>query len=102
MIDYIGVLQNIIQNPTNDMWVTTLNISNIQTDNLAINKIPDSCSILVDIRYIPEDRDSILEKIQDSLPENFTIDIIENEASVFVEEDNIYVLKLLDSIQKIT
>lgn len=102
MIDYIRILQDIIQNPIHDTWETTLNISNIQTDNLAINKIPDSCSILIDIRYIPEDRDVILKKIQDSLPENFTIEIIENEASVFVEEDNIYVGKLLDSIQKIT
>lgn len=102
MNDFIFKLKKIIPNPNKSSWVTTLNISQIETKNKSFNKIPDECSIYLDVRYIPEDKKNILKKIKNSLPENFKIDIIVNEPSVFVEENNIYIKEILNSTQSIT
>lgn len=83
--------------PTEQEWITTVNLSNIKTNNESLNKIPDDCEAWLDIRYVPEESDTIVSDIKRLLPKGFTMSIIEKEPAVFVEENNPY-LKILKQI----
>lgn len=85
--------------PAQQEWVTTVNLSRIETSNQSFNKIPDDCEIWLDIRYIPEEADSIVNSIKDLLPKSFKLDIIEKEPALFVDENNQY-LKTLQNIDE--
>jgi succinyl-diaminopimelate desuccinylase len=83
-------------------WVTTANLAKIESSNTAFNKVPDDCSVSVDFRYIPEEKDKILQKIEKMLPKGFSCEIVTNEPSQFTQPDNVYALKLLSEIGKNT
>ncbi len=83
--------------PSQQEWVTTVNLSKIETTNKSFNKIPDDCEILLDIRYIPEEADTIVNDIKELLPKGFKLDIVEKEPALFVDENNQY-LKTLQSV----
>ena len=99
---FLTQLQSIIRNPSESSWETTLNISQIKTSNTSFNKIPDDCSAYLDIRFIPEEKDIVLKKIQSSLLSDFYLEVLANEPSVFVEPENTYIKKLLVSTKQIT
>lgn len=101
-LNYIETLNKIIPNPESEEWVSTLNIAMINTDNVAYNKIPDHCTLSLDIRFIPGDDLRILDVIMKSLPDGFTLEILEHEPSVFTEEDNPLVTSLFQSISRFT
>lgn len=85
--------------PIQQEWATTVNLSKIETNNKSFNKIPDDCEIWLDIRYISEEADIIVNNIKDLLPKGFKLDIAEKEPSLFVNENNQY-LKILQRIGK--
>lgn len=85
--------------PTKQEWVTTVNLSKIKTSNESFNKIPDDCEISLDIRYIPEETDTIVNTIKELLPKGFKMDIVEQEPAVNVSENNQY-LKILQKVAK--
>ncbi|MBI2028716.1 MAG: M20/M25/M40 family metallo-hydrolase [Candidatus Levybacteria bacterium] len=87
--------------PSRQEWVTTVNLSRIKTTNTSLNKIPDDCEILLDIRYVPEEADTIVNDIKEFLPKGFKMDIFEKEPSLFVDDKNQY-LKMLQSVVKQT
>ncbi len=84
---------------TEEKWITTINLSNIETNNAVFNKIPDNCIIGLDIRFIPEDAKTIVKKIKMLLPKGFKLKIIANEPALFTPQDNSFV-QLLKSIGK--
>lgn len=47
--------------PNQESWTSTINISQIHSNNQSINKVPDHCTLTLDIRYIPEDKEDILD-----------------------------------------
>lgn len=98
MGSFISDLKQLIPDPKKSTWKTTTNIASISSSNKAFNKIPDDCEISVDIRYIPEEKDDIINKIEEILPDWFTLDIIENEPSVFVKETDRHIVSLQSSI----
>ncbi len=82
-------LQNLEQtypNPSVEKWVTTINISTITTTNETFNKIPDDCSVSLDIRYIPEDGEKVIPTIKKLLPKNFSMEVLVKEPAQFTEE----------------
>lgn len=85
--------------PDRQEWVTTVNLSKINTSNQSFNKIPDDCEIWLDIRYIPEEADTIVNSIKELLPKGYKLDIVEKEPSLFVDENNQY-LKMLQRVDE--
>lgn len=87
--------------PAKQEWVTTVNLSKIETSNESFNKIPDDCEISLDIRYIPEEADTIVNTIKELLPKNFKMDIVEQEPAVETDEDNQYLKILQKAAEKV-
>lgn len=83
--------------PAQQAWVTTVNVSKIETTNRSFNKIPDNCEIWLDIRYIPEEEDTILAVIKGLLPKDFMVEIVEKEPALDVSKKNQYV-KILQKV----
>jgi succinyl-diaminopimelate desuccinylase len=82
-------------------WRTTLNLAKIETSNNAFNKIPDNATAFLDIRYIPEEKELILETIKKALPEGTETEIVTFGAAQFTRENNPFVLRLKKQIEKI-
>lgn len=60
--------------PTRQTWRTTINIANISTTNTAFNKVPDSVELWLDVRFVPDDRNTIYQTMADlCAPFNITV-----------------------------
>lgn len=99
MNKFLNLLQEKYPIPKQQEWVTTVNLSKIQTSNQTFNKIPDDCEIWLDIRYVPQDSSIVLNNIKALLPNEFKIEIVENEPSMNISENNKY-LKLLQKVDE--
>lgn len=90
MTEFLRLLQKKYPIPKQQGWVTTVNLSKIETTNTAFNKIPDDCTVELDIRYIPEDSDTIVKEIKKIIPKGFVLDILCKEPALFNDERNPY------------
>ncbi len=99
--NFLNELFKRFDNPKESKWQTTINLAKIETSNNAFNKIPDDCTVWLDIRYIPEDKDKILQEIHQILPKNASFEILLNEPSLYTREDNLFIQKLTESIRSI-
>lgn len=78
---------------TKEEWRTTVNIATIETTNTTYNKVPDNCLMKLDIRFIPED----WETIKDKLTKMFAgadLEFLEVEPPQITDENNAYVKAL--------
>lgn len=101
MNDFINSLKIKYRVPKREKWITTVNLGKIETSNRTFNKVPDDCSIGLDIRYISEDKDKILKDIKKILPKDFKMDIIAKGPAFFINPDNEYVQLLQKTAKKI-
>ncbi len=101
MIEFLNVLKKKFPNPKQEQWTTTINLAKIETSNEAFNKIPDDCFISLDIRYIPDDSDTIVRNIQAILPDGFKMEIIAKESALITDYENEYLKKLRTVSEKI-
>ncbi len=85
--------------PNHQEWITTVNLSKIKTSNQSFNKIPDDCEIWLDIRYIPEETDTIVNNIKELLSQGFKLNIVSKEPALVVDENNNY-LKILQEVDE--
>lgn len=99
---FINSLLNQYPIPSKQAEVTTVNLSRIETSNQAFNKIPDDCEICLDIRYIPEEANTIVSNIEKLLPKGFKMEIVEKEPALFVPESNQYLVKLQEIAEQVT
>lgn len=88
--------------PENEDAKTTINLSKIETTNQSFNKIPDDCTVWLDIRYAPEDTKTIVNSIKKILPRGLKMAVIVNEPAMFVDENNRYLISLQEAVSKIT
>lgn len=88
--------------PKKESWVTTVNVSSLETANKTYNKVADDCMVHLDIRYIPEDKDTIKESIKQLLPENAKMEVVEFEPPQSTDEKNAFVVSLRKATKKIT
>lgn len=102
MESFLSKLRHLFPIPKQQEWITTCNLSSIKTTNDSFNKVPDNCTISLDIRYIPEDKKNLLKSIEDILPENFDLEIITDEEALFVKEDNHFIQLLKKVDEEIT
>jgi acetylornithine deacetylase/succinyl-diaminopimelate desuccinylase-like protein len=94
-------IKDIVPNPEQEEWASTLNIAKIETENQVFNKIPDSCSVFLDIRFIPYDDIRILTEIQAILTDDFIFSVIEHEPAICTKEDNDILVSLTGSITRV-
>ena len=99
---FLTVLYKTFPIPMGEAWVTTANVAKIETSNTAFNKIPDDCTITIDMRYIPEDADTVVDKLKSILPKDATLTILEKEPSQNTKAGDPYVVLLSKAIQNVT
>lgn len=80
--------------PSAESWTNTVNVSQIGTGNRTYNKIPDDCWVALDIRYVPEEAESIAEELKRLVPEGFNLEIIAQEPSLSTDEGDAFVKRL--------
>lgn len=87
--------------PHEPVWKTTVNLSYIETTNKTFNKIPDDCTLSLDIRYAPEDSDTIINNLKEILPKGLRLQLIVHEPAQFTPENNNDIQQLRKKIKKV-
>lgn len=88
--------------PKREVWRTTVNLAKIETSNTTFNKVPDDCTISLDIRCIPEDKNTVIQKIRSLLPKDVKLEVLLNEPAQFTDEKNPFLQALCRTAEKIT
>ncbi|MBI4117834.1 MAG: M20/M25/M40 family metallo-hydrolase [Parcubacteria group bacterium] len=83
----LDILQKKFPIPKKEVWETTLNLSSIESSNRTFNKIPDDCTVWLDVRFVPEDAKHILKDIKSLLPEGFSVFVNTDEAALMTPKD---------------
>ena len=102
VIQVVETLKNELSVPTQPEWKTTVNLAKIETANVTFNKIPEDATAWVDVRFIPAENENIHEKIRKLIPQEFSIEFVQDQPAAFTEENNPFVQKLLHIIEKQT
>lgn len=102
MKNFLDRLEKEFPLPQKESWVTTANLARIETPNTTFNKVPDECSVSLDIRYIPEEASRIESHLRSILPEGFELQIQTKEPAQFTDMSNPDLVRLSQSIQKVT
>lgn len=97
MLDFLQKLRQEFPIPKQQEWVTSLNLSKIETSNESFNKVPDDCTICLDMRYLPKDTGKIVRKIKKMLPKGFGLEVVVDEPALDVKKSNKY-LQLLKQV----
>lgn len=96
MNNFLNLLRKHLPLINQEEWVTTYNLSTIQTTNTAFNKIPDDCSINLDVRYHPHEKAEWLKTLSSLITKDFQMDILVDEPGAMVDSNNPYLQKLHD------
>ncbi|MFZ6015489.1 MAG: M20 family metallopeptidase [Patescibacteria group bacterium] len=100
-IDRIQNLFLDVSKHDNDHWNATCNIGTIQGGD-APNRLAESASAICDIRYTEnDDPESILKKIQDTLPDGVTANLKLEVDTTYTAPDNPFLIAYQDSIRSI-
>jgi succinyl-diaminopimelate desuccinylase len=99
---FLAKLEDEFPIPKKKSWVTTVNFSRIETTNVSFNRVPEDCTVCLDVRFVPEDKKVILPKIKKLLPKDFTLEVIANEAELDVSKDNPYLVLLKKATSNVT
>lgn len=101
LVDFINILAKQFPNPTKEAWQTTYNLSQISTPNKTMNKIPETATLKIDMRYIPEDKEKLekfLIDVQKQLP--ISVKYLLYEPSFNTGRNNKYIQKLAQVLEK--
>jgi len=102
MLGFLQALKKRYPIPNQERWVTTVNLCKIETSNQTFNKIPDDCAIILDIRYILEESNSIVAGLRKLLPKGFVIDIVAKEPALMTSSNNNFIQLLKKTTRQIT
>jgi succinyl-diaminopimelate desuccinylase len=76
-------------------YYTTTNLIHIITNNSSTHTVtPDHCEARLDIRYIPEDKPTILMKLESVLPKDVSMQVVFHTPPHETKSDNPYIQKL--------
>lgn len=94
MVKFLNTLNKSFPRGISEKGNTSINLSNIETSNNSYNKIPNDCTVSLDIRFPAEEVGTILQKIKSLTPNDFKVEVVVHERPMFVNEDNKYLIKL--------
>jgi succinyl-diaminopimelate desuccinylase len=95
-------IEAIFPTPQKDEWVTTCNPTQISTDNKSSNSTPNNAFVGYDIRFVPEDEATIIDRIKSTLPENCKLEVVFHEPVHNADDNNNYVRKLVEIVKEET
>ncbi len=101
MNEFLNVLKKKYPIPKKEQWITTVNLSTIETSNKSFNKVPDDCVINLDIRYVGKEADSIIKDIKKLMPKEFKLEVLEKESALLTDKNNKYLKALEKTSTKI-
>lgn len=87
--------------PLKEGWFTTINIASISSPNKIFNKVPAECSMLLDVRYINEDKEKIIEYLKSFENNQHKVQIKGAGAVHFTSKNNTYIRILRNATKKI-
>lgn len=100
LISAIDEILKVYPLPEEESWTTTVNVAWIETANRALNSVPDSAEAYLDIRYIPQDKDVVLENIRKAAAKTAKAEVIISQPHQYTKEDNGYIDQLSGQIKK--
>lgn len=102
MKQFLHALEQLYPEPKEEAWKTSVNLASISTPNSTFNIVPDTCEALLEIRPVPEEKDTIMETIQKILPSDFSMDIVLHEPTQFTPKDHPHIGLLQHIVKKTT
>lgn len=87
--------------PAEEVWKTTVATSNIETNNNTFNKIPDICTVTLDIRYIPGEKGAVINNIKKLLPQGHKFEVVSHQSPISVSKNNSYIKRLKSISRKV-
>lgn len=98
----LSALHHIFPVPSEEDWVTTMNLAKIETGNTNFNHVPEGATAYLDFRFVPEDEKDLMSKIIKAVSPETEIDVQFCDSPEFVEENNVYVQHLQQATRAIT
>lgn len=106
MQDLIKKILKIYPIPKQEQWATTVNVAKISTPNQIFNRVPDQATVMLDIRFIPGDKNfssnQTVERLFASINPKAKVKIYSLESSHFASQDDLLVKELSKQLQKVT
>lgn len=99
---FILILEKEYPAPKSQEWCTTVNISSINSNNQTFNKIPDHCTLDLDIRFLPSEANDAIDRLKRIIPNDLTLEIFAHEPALYVEDQNNYLKQLKTSSEYVT
>lgn len=93
-------LQEMFPIPEKEGWISTMNLAKIETENDAFNRVPDSATAYIDIRFIAEDEQDLVERIKKAVPSDVEMEIITHESPEYIADNNPFLLSLERAIKE--
>lgn len=87
--------------PKQASWSTTVNVNTVETTNIADNTVPHDASANLDIRYIPEDKDMVIQKLTSVLPEHTKLEVLKHMPCHNTEPTNTYLQTLTKAYEEV-
>ncbi|HZE87180.1 MAG TPA: M20/M25/M40 family metallo-hydrolase [Methylomirabilota bacterium] len=97
----LAALHKIFPVPSEEKWVTTMNLAKIETDNNAFNHVPEGATAYLDFRFIAKDEKNIMAKIIKAISPDIEIEIMFCNPPEYVAPDNDYLKRLGEMGKKV-
>jgi succinyl-diaminopimelate desuccinylase len=101
MVRFLNAVEAEYGTPTEEQWCTTVNVSAIQSDNRAYNKIPDHCAVSLDLRFLPAESKNVLSRLQQLVPSDFEFEVKAHEPALYVDSSNPFLQNLKQATQQV-
>lgn len=88
--------------PKGPVWATTLNLAKVETNNTTFNKVPDEATAYIDMRYVPQEKEKIEEKVKKLLPPDIELEVMYTAHVHYTDPANPYLKHLERQIQTVT
>jgi succinyl-diaminopimelate desuccinylase len=102
MSKFISILEREYPVPKTQEWCTTVNVSSINSKNQTFNKIPDQCTLDLDIRFLPSEASDAIDRLKRIIPIDLTLEIIAHEPALYVDGHNNFLKSLKTATEAIT
>ena len=82
---FLDQLARFYPEPQKERWATTVNLAQIASTDQPFNKVADSCELSIDVRFIPEERESIVGNLRSFMPKGSELELINFEPPHFAD-----------------
>lgn len=94
MHNFLAAVRRAYPVPSQEKWATTVNVSWMRTDNETFNKVPEACTVGLDMRLVPAEVSEALALLRSLLPAGFALDVRAQEPALKTSGRNAYVRRL--------